>query len=87
LTIADHGIGIAQEHIGRIFGRFERAVSARHYGGLGMGLYITMQVVEALDGSIEVSSVLGEGSTFKVTLPLAGPRASGRQGLPGFEGA
>ncbi|WP_437299692.1 ATP-binding protein [Sorangium sp. So ce426] len=87
LTIADHGIGIAQEHIGRIFGRFERAVSARHYGGLGMGLYITTQVVEALDGSIEVSSVLGEGSTFKVTLPLAGPRASGRQGLPGFEGA
>lgn len=87
LTIADHGIGIAQEHIGRIFGRFERAVSARHYGGLGMGLYITMQVVEALDGSIEVSSALGEGSTFKVTLPLAGPRDSGRRGLPGFEGA
>ncbi|WP_437535637.1 ATP-binding protein [Sorangium sp. So ce726] len=87
LTIADHGIGIAQEHIGRIFGRFERAVSARHYGGLGMGLYISMQVVEALDGSIEVSSVLGEGSTFKVILPLAGPRATGRQGLPGSESA
>ncbi|WP_437736807.1 ATP-binding protein [Sorangium sp. So ce1335] len=75
LTIADHGIGIAPEHIDRIFGRFERAVSARNYGGLGMGLYISRQVVEALDGSIEVSSVLGEGSTFKVTLPLAGPAA------------
>ncbi|WP_438000987.1 ATP-binding protein [Sorangium sp. So ce185] len=79
LTIADHGIGIAPENLGRIFGRFERAVSARHYGGLGMGLYITRQLVEALDGSIEVSSVLGEGSTFKVTLPLAGPAAA----LPG----
>ncbi|WP_165373993.1 ATP-binding protein [Sorangium cellulosum] len=79
LTIADHGIGIAPEHLGRIFGRFERAVSARHYGGLGMGLYISRRLVEALDGSIEVSSVLGEGSTFKVTLPLAGPAAA----LPG----
>ncbi|WP_437592808.1 ATP-binding protein [Sorangium sp. So ce1000] len=87
LTIADHGIGIASEHLGRIFGRFERAVSARHYGGLGMGLYISRQVVEALDGSIEVSSVLGAGSTFKVTLPLAGPRASGSRGLPDFESA
>ncbi|KYF60521.1 hypothetical protein BE11_45790 [Sorangium cellulosum] len=81
LTIADHGIGIAPEHIGRIFGRFERAVSARNYGGLGMGLYISRQVVEALDGLIEASSVLGEGSTFKVTLPLAGPGASSRRGL------
>ncbi|WP_437562061.1 ATP-binding protein [Sorangium sp. So ce542] len=83
LTIADHGIGIAPENLGRIFGRFERAVSARHYGGLGMGLYITRQLVEALDGSIEVSSVLGEGSTFKVTLPLAGPAASLPGGGPG----
>ncbi|WP_437818119.1 ATP-binding protein [Sorangium sp. So ce1078] len=82
-TIADHGIGIAPEHIGRIFGRFERAVSARHYGGLGMGLYISKQLVEALDGSIEVSSVPGEGSTFKVTLPLAGPSISGPRGRPG----
>ncbi|XXX80685.1 ATP-binding protein [Sorangium sp. So ce134] len=82
LAIADHGIGIAPEHIGRIFGRFERAVSARHYGGLGMGLYISKQLVEALDGSIEVSSVPGEGSTFRVTLPLAGPSASGPGGRP-----
>ncbi|WP_437680823.1 ATP-binding protein [Sorangium sp. So ce131] len=75
LTVADHGIGIAPEHVGRIFGRFERAVSARHYGGLGMGLYISRQVVDALDGVIQVSSVPGEGSTFTVTLPLAGPAA------------
>ncbi|KYF53717.1 hypothetical protein BE08_20720 [Sorangium cellulosum] len=80
LTMADRGIGIAPEHIGRIFGRFERAVSSRNYGGLGMGLYISRQVVEALDGSIEVSSVLGEGTTFRVTLPLAGPAPS-RRGL------
>ncbi|WP_437666318.1 ATP-binding protein [Sorangium sp. So ce1182] len=85
LTIMDHGIGIAPEHIGRIFGRFERAVSARNYGGLGMGLYISRQVVEALDGTIEASSVLGEGSTFKVTLPLAGPGAARRPALLGSE--
>ena len=60
----------------RIFECFERAVSAQHYGGLGLGLYITRQVVEAHGGNIGVSSEPGAGSTFVVELPLH-PRPEG----------
>jgi signal transduction histidine kinase/DNA-binding NarL/FixJ family response regulator len=70
LTVRDQGIGIAPADTERIFECFERAVSARHYGGLGLGLYITRQVVEAHGGSIGVSSEPGAGSTFVVELPL-----------------
>nr|WP_255449970.1 MULTISPECIES: ATP-binding protein [Myxococcaceae] len=69
LSVHDEGIGIAPEHLSRIFGKFERAVSERHYGGLGLGLYITHQIVEALGGHIGVMSALGAGATFTVTLP------------------
>ena len=69
LAIRDQGIGLSSEDAGRIFRRFERAVSSRFYGGLGLGLYITRQIVEAHGGEISVSSALGEGSTFTVTLP------------------
>lgn len=68
--VEDHGIGIAEEYLQRIFERFERAISARHISGLGLGLYITRQIVEAHSGSIHVQSKLGEGSTFTVRLPL-----------------
>ncbi|HET9451371.1 MAG TPA: ATP-binding protein, partial [Aggregicoccus sp.] len=74
LDVEDAGIGIAPEHRARIFGRFERAVSERHYGGLGLGLYITHQLVTALGGSVSVQSALGEGSTFSVRLPTV-PRS------------
>ena len=69
LTVRDEGIGIAPEYLPRIFGRFERAVSERHYGGLGLGLYITRTLVEALGGKVRVESELGRGSTFTVELP------------------
>ncbi|HEX8438702.1 ATP-binding protein, partial [Archangium sp.] len=69
LTVRDGGIGIEPGNLSRIFDRFERAVSERHYGGLGLGLYITRQIVEALGGSIEAQSTPGEGATFLVTLP------------------
>lgn len=69
LIVRDQGIGIAPEHLERIFVRFERAVSARNYGGLGLGLYIAQQIVQALGGSIHVTSELGAGSTFMVELP------------------
>jgi signal transduction histidine kinase len=69
LTVRDQGIGIAEEDLGRIFERFERAVSDRHYGGLGLGLYITRQIVEAFGGTVRVASRSGHGSTFTLELP------------------
>jgi signal transduction histidine kinase len=79
LTVEDHGIGLSPADRGRIFGRFERAVSSRNYGGLGMGLFIVKQVVEAHAGSVDVQSQPGDGATFVVRLPIAGPpeRVSG----------
>lgn len=70
LRVRDFGIGIAPEHQMRIFERFERAVPSRHYGGLGLGLWIARQLVEAHGGSITVDSAEGKGSTFTVDLPL-----------------
>ncbi len=69
LTVQDQGIGISEVDLGRIFERFERAVSDRHYGGLGLGLYITRQIVEAFGGTVRVSSQPGHGSTFTLELP------------------
>jgi signal transduction histidine kinase len=69
LSVRDHGIGIDDANQARIFGRFERAVSVRHYGGFGLGLWIARKVVEASGGSIDVTSAPGQGSTFRVRLP------------------
>jgi signal transduction histidine kinase len=74
LEIRDQGIGLSAEDARRIFRRFERAVSSRFYGGLGLGLYITRQITEAHGGEITVTSAPGEGATFRVTLPrIANP--------------
>ncbi|WP_224360320.1 sensor histidine kinase [Hyalangium versicolor] len=70
LTVRDEGIGIPTEAIERIFDRFERAVSGRHYGGLGLGLYITRRIVEASGGTVVAASTPGQGATFTVELPL-----------------
>jgi signal transduction histidine kinase len=75
LSVRDRGIGIAPQDLGRIFGRFERAASVSHYGGLGLGLYVTRQIVEAHGGTIAVESELGKGSLFTVKLPLQGRQA------------
>jgi signal transduction histidine kinase len=68
-VIRDHGIGIAEERLDAIFDPFERAVSARHYGGLGLGLYVVRELVTAMAGTVQVSSRIDEGSTFTVVLP------------------
>ena len=67
LSIRDEGVGIAPENLERIFERFERA--AMQNSGLGLGLYITRQIVELHHGKISVSSELGKGSTFLIELP------------------
>jgi signal transduction histidine kinase len=70
LRVQDFGIGIETEDLPRIFGRFERAVSARAYGGFGLGLYLSRRIVEAHGGAIAAESEPGKGATFTVTLPL-----------------
>jgi PAS domain S-box-containing protein len=81
LAVKDHGIGISEDGMARLFGKFERAVSERHYGGLGLGLYITRQIVEAMGGSITVRSAQGQGSTFILRLPLQ-PEQERQQAQP-----
>ncbi|MFL5355621.1 ATP-binding protein [Archangium sp.] len=79
LTVVDHGIGIPAADRARVFERFERAVPVRNYGGLGLGLWVTRQVVEAHHGHILIEETPGGGATFHVRLP--------RQGRPGNPGS
>jgi signal transduction histidine kinase len=81
LTVQDQGIGIAAEAQARIFERFERAVSERHYGGFGLGLWIVRRIVEALGGEIRVESEPGHGSTFTLSLPPQVPTRADGPGL------
>src|SRR6478609_10690732 len=69
ISVRDHGMGISPEDQDRIFERFERLISVRHFGGFGLGLWIVRQIVEAHGGRVRVQSVPGEGSTFTVELP------------------
>jgi len=72
VSIRDTGIGIAAESLPRVFDRFYRAEPARSRdgSGAGLGLSLARWVAEAHGGSIGVESVVGQGSTFTVTLPL-----------------
>ena len=81
VSVRDRGIGISAADQERIFGRFERAVSKRHYGGFGLGLWIAREIVEALGGAVRVESEPGLGSTFTVELTrdLSAPAPSRQQ--------
>lgn len=70
ISVKDHGIGIHPEDLTRIFKPFERAVSKSHFGGLGLGLYICKQIIEAHQGTISVQSKLQEGTVFNLEFPL-----------------
>ena len=70
VIMKDQGIGISSQDLKRIFALFQRAVSANDYKGLGVGLYITNQIVRAHGGKISVSSKEGKGSTFLIELPV-----------------
>jgi signal transduction histidine kinase len=69
IMVQDQGIGVARDKQEIIFGRFERAVTAKDFSGLGLGLYITRQIVEIHGGSISLASEPGKGSVFTVRLP------------------
>jgi signal transduction histidine kinase len=71
LAVRDQGIGIEQSALERIFDRFERAVSSKHFGGFGLGLWISREIVQAHGGSIRARSEVGTGSEFVVELPRA----------------
>ena len=73
VMIRDTGVGIAKENLENVFERFWRADRARNYddGGSGLGLSITQAIVQSHGGSIRVSSELGSGSCFIVSLPTA----------------
>jgi PAS domain S-box-containing protein len=70
LTVEDHGIGIQPDALPRLFKPFERGVSGRHYGGLGLGLHIVKTNVEAMGGAVSVESVPERSTVFTVELPM-----------------
>ncbi len=71
LVVSDQGPGISQADQSRVFQRFERAASAMHYGGMGLGLYVTNQICQAHGGSIAIEAVVPHGARFVVRLPKA----------------
>ncbi|WP_158795489.1 ATP-binding protein [Pedobacter sp. L105] len=71
ISVKDTGPGIPPEKVGHLFGRYYRAdYSGFQYSGLGLGLYISAEIIKRHDGEIGVDSELGKGSTFWFTLPL-----------------
>ena len=74
ILVIDSGEGIPKEHLGRIFERFYRVEKSRsrNFGGSGLGLSIAECIVKEHNGSISVTSSLGEGSIFKVSFPIKG---------------
>ncbi len=68
--VQDGGAGISKDKQELIFGRFEKAIEEREVGGLGLGLYIVRQILEAHGSRIEVESDIGKGTKFTVMIPL-----------------
>jgi signal transduction histidine kinase len=74
LTVSDNGIGIPADVIPKLFTRFYQvdASTARKYGGAGLGLYITKNIIDAFKGKIWIESEVGKGKTVHILLPAEG---------------
>ncbi len=79
-SFRDHGLGVDEEDIPHMFERYFRARTSTGIAGTGIGLNLIKQVVELHGGHIELKSKAGVGSTFTVTLPIAGPVSSSLEG-------
>ena len=79
-AVRDRGVGIPPESLERIFERYYRAPSGNHTGGIGLGLSLVKEVMEAHGGRVEVESIFGEGSCFTLWIPRSrGGRRGGRR--------
>ncbi len=87
LVISDTGLGLTEEHLARVFNKFEQAdpSTTRRFGGTGLGLAITRELILAMGGAISVDSSMGVGSSFHVTLPL--PHLAETDALPAIGSA
>jgi len=81
IVIQDQGIGIEAEKVPLIFDKFERVAEGSGIGGLGLGLFISRQIIIAHRGTIEVESKLNQGSTFTVRIPLKSDQGKFTKGL------
>ncbi len=70
VRIRDEGLGIPEAERGQIFERFFRTSVAKPYGGVGLGLYISREIVTRMGGDIRLEASGGDGSVFRVSLPL-----------------
>lgn len=70
VIITDHGVGMTQETISRIFDRFYQGDTSHSKEGAGLGLCLTKRILDMLSGQIHVTSTLGEGSSFRICLPM-----------------
>lgn len=83
LEVGDDGVGIPAADVGNVFERFYQAHKDRNYGGMGLGLYISREIVQRHGGTISVASLPGSGAVFTVVLPVqAGEPMSGPAGGP-----
>ena len=77
ISVQDQGPGISSNHLKKIFDRFERVSDeSSRIGGLGMGLYISRQIIHAHNGKIWAKSVIGQGACFIIELSLTSQEVS-----------
>lgn len=78
IAVTDHGIGIPPEHRSRVFDRFYQAHAGRHLGGMGLGLYISREIVELHGGTLDAEFPFEGGTRFVVRLPIGDPIPTGK---------